>query len=237
VSNIPGYASTGGYGPGRTIAYVIAPFAVVAGTYFVGHRHQLEIHPNAGFFWPRRTDNAHLRDEGMYGLKASASLTDNIEVEGNFGYVSHFESRFAPTKLDQSYGIMPRTVYGLIYDINGVFDLAPRPLFGSRITPYVTAGIGGLSTLVRHANAALIGGQVYTVDSTGAPALDSGHKVIVADNSAFLSINYGGGVKATKLWGPMGVRADIRGRTFPNFRGNALTWPEASAGLTFTFGE
>ena len=44
-------------------------------------------------------------------------------------------------------------------------------------------------------------------------------------------------ILATKLWGPMGVRADIRGRTFPNFRGDTLTWPEVTAGLTFTFGE
>ena len=44
-------------------------------------------------------------------LKASALLTDNIDVEGNFGYVNHFEGRFAPTVLDQSYGILPRTVW------------------------------------------------------------------------------------------------------------------------------
>jgi hypothetical protein len=45
------------------------------------------------------------------------------------------------------------------------------------------------------------------------------------------------GFKAMKLWGPMGARVDIRGRTFPNFRGETVTWPEATAGLVFTFGE
>jgi len=59
----------------------------------------------------------------------------------------------------------------------------------------------------------------------------------VADNSAFFSVNYGGGIKATRLWRPMDLRVDVRGRTFPNFRHNALTWPEATAGLTFTLGE
>jgi len=174
----------------------------------------------------------------MFGLKANAGITDNIEVEGNFGYVNHFESKFAPTTLDQSFGIAPHSVYGLIYDINGVYDFGKRPIFGTRVTPYVVAGIGGLSTLVRHGTTALLGGQVYTTDpATGNIALDTGRKIIVADNSAFFSVNYGGGVKATHLWGPMGVRADIRGRTFPNFRGDSLTWPELTAGLTFTFGE
>jgi len=50
-------------------------------------------------------------------------------------------------------------------------------------------------------------------------------------------VSYGGGIKATNLAGPLGFRLDLRGRTFPNFRGESLTWPEATAGLTFTFGE
>jgi len=238
VSNIPGYPSTTNYSAGKTVAYIIAPFAVVAGTYFLGHHHQLEINPGAGFFWPRHNDDMHLRDEGLYSLKALASLTDHVQIEGNFGYINHFESRFAPTQLDQSFGILPSTVHGLIYDVNGVLNLGERPFFGKGVIPYVVAGVGGLSTLVENGTAALIGGQVYATDpATGAAVLDAGPKVTVADNSAFFSVNYGGGVKTTKLWGPMGVRVDVRGRTFPNFRGNALTWPEATAGLLFTFGE
>jgi hypothetical protein len=208
----------------------------VAGTYLIG-RHQIEIHPNAGFFWPGHTDSMHLRDEGMFGIKASAPFNDTIQVEGNFGYINHFESRFAPTILDQKFGITPTTIHGLLYDINGVFDFGRRPIFGGRVSPYVTAGIGGLSTRVPHATAAVIGGQFYTTDSTGAVFLDTNRKMIVADNSAFFAINYGGGVKATNLWGPMGLRADIRGRTFPNFFGHGMTWPEATAGVTFSFGQ
>jgi hypothetical protein len=222
---------------GRTVAYIIAPFAVVAGTYFIGHHHQIEIHPNAGFFWPRQTDSTHMRDEGIYGLKASAALTNNIQVEGNFGYINHFESRFAPTKVDQSFGIPARTIHALLYDINGVFEFGKHQILGNGVMPYLTAGLGGLSTEVRQDVAAVTGGQFYTQNSTGAVVLDTGRKVIVADNTPFFTVNYGGGIKADRLWGPMGVRVDVRGRTFPNFRGETLTWPEASAGLTFTFGE
>jgi hypothetical protein len=238
ASSIPGYPSNKSYSAGKTAAYIIVPFAVVAGTYFIGHQHKLEIDPGAGFVWPGSTGDMHLRDEGIYSLKALASLTDNIQIEGNFGYINHLESRFAPNLLDQSFGIRPTTVHGLIYDVNGVYNFGERPIFGSHVTPYVVAGIGGLSTLIENGNAALLGGQIYTTDpATGSTILDTGHKTFVADNSAFFSVNYGGGIKATKLWGPMGVRVDVRGRTFPNFRGNTLTWPEATAGLTFNFGE
>jgi hypothetical protein len=60
---------------------------------------------------------------------------------------------------------------------------------------------------------------------------------IVADNAAFFSVNYGAGVKLAKLWGPLGARVDVRGRTFPNFRGQTITWPEVTAGALLTFGE
>jgi len=69
VSTIPGYTAKS-YSAGKTVAYVIVPFAVVAGTYFVGHHHQIEINPNAGFIWPGHADGTHLRDEGIYSLKA-----------------------------------------------------------------------------------------------------------------------------------------------------------------------
>jgi hypothetical protein len=210
---------------------------VVGATYFLGGHHQVEISPNAGFFWPRSADGTHLRDEGSYGLRADAYVTDKIQVEGSFGYINHFESRFAPTVLDQSFGISPQTVHGLLYDINGVYNFDHAPLIGPRVSPFATFGIGGLSTLVPNGSAALIGGQVYTTNASGAVVLDPGRKIVVADNTAFFTINYGGGIKTTKLWGPMGVRADVRGRTFPNFRGLAMTWLEASGGVTFTFGE
>ena len=179
----------------------------------------------------------------MYGVKVGAFVNDSFEVEGNLAYVNHFESRFAPTVLDQSFGIRPQTVWGLIYDVNGLYNFGKRSVFGSHVfgnhvSPYVVGGIGGLSTQIRSGSSALIGGSYYAIDpATGAPVLSPTRTVLVHDNTAFFSINYGGGIKALNLWGPLGVRADIRGRTFPNFRGESLTWPEATAGLTFTFGE
>jgi hypothetical protein len=220
---------------------VIAPFAVVAAAYFFTHHHQVEIDPYAGFVWPPSvsfSDMAtHLRDQPIYGVKASAYVTDNLQVEGNFGYMNHFESRFVPTVVDQSFGVRPQTVHGLLYDINGVWNFVQPTFLGPHFTPYVVGGIGGLTTEVRNAKVALIGGQFYQTTPTNAVVFSPTQTVTVHDNTAFFSVNYGAGIKTIRTWGPMGFRADFRGRTFPNFRGQSMTWPEATGGLTFTFGE
>ncbi len=51
----------------------------------------------------------------------------------------------------------------------------------------------------------------------------------------FFTVSYGGGLKVPTLWGPVGLRADIRGRTLPDFLGEATTWLEATGGITLTF--
>src|SRR5262249_2739590 len=53
----------------------------------------------------------------------------------------------------------------------------------------------------------------------------------------FLSLSYGGGVKALRKWGPLGYRVDIRGRTLPHYYGFQFSWIETTAGLTFAWGE
>ena len=53
----------------------------------------------------------------------------------------------------------------------------------------------------------------------------------------FLSMSYGGGVKVFRKWGPLGYRADVRGRTLPNYNGFAYSWLEATAGLTIAWGD
>jgi hypothetical protein len=240
TAGIPGYAPNKTYSNGKTAAYIIAPFAIVAGTYFLAGHHQIEIHPNAGFVWPGKVDytdtTAQLRDSGIYGLKVGSFVNENFEVEANFAYMNHFESEFVPTTLDQSFGVQPRSVYGLLYDINAVYNFGSHPI-GPRLAPYVTGGIGGLTTRVRDADAALISGEIYRNDPVFGPVFNPTSAVIVADNSAYFSFNYGAGIKLLNAWGPVGVRGDFRGRTFPNFRGQSMSWPEATAGIVFTFGE
>ena len=64
----------------------------------------VELYPYAGGFWPSRVDdwgNNKLKSEGIYGLKGGVFLTENAEVEGSFGYINHFEMRYAPNPVQR----------------------------------------------------------------------------------------------------------------------------------------
>jgi hypothetical protein len=39
------------------------------------------------------------------------------------------------------------------------------------------------------------------------------------------------------LWGPLGFRADFRGRILPNFHQSTSTWPELTGGVLFSWEE
>src|SRR5712691_5624218 len=60
---------------------------------------RIELYPYAGGFWPIRVDgwgNNKLKAEGIYGLKGGVFITPHAELEGSFGYLNHFEMRYAP---------------------------------------------------------------------------------------------------------------------------------------------
>ena len=59
----------------------------------------------------------------------------------------------------------------------------------------------------------------------------------IPTRDTFLAMSYGGGLKVLRKWGPVGYRVDVRGRTLPNYNGFAYTWLEATAGLTFAWGD
>jgi len=203
---------------------------------------QVELYPYAGGFWPRHTNfhgmNGDMRNEGIYGLKVGAFLDQNVQLEGSFGYINHFESRIYPTTLDASMGIPSRTVYSVLYDVNGTWNFGQRQFMRARVSPYLTLGGGGLTAAVRHANSAMVAGNNFMIDATtGEVVPGTGQTIMMSDGDTFLTLNYGGGIKAMNLWGPVGLRADVRGRSLPNFYGKSMHWPELTGGLTFTWGE
>jgi hypothetical protein len=82
-----------------------------------------------------------------------------------------------------------------------------------------------------------IQGGGFVFDANGNAVPNPARSVVMNDGDTFLTLNYGGGVKAMNLWGPVGLRADVRGRTIPNFYGETTSWPEVTGGITFTWGE
>jgi hypothetical protein len=83
---------------------------------------------------------------------------------------------------------------------------------------YASYGLGGVTTTVSEASLDFFGNTIPTADT-------------------FLSMSYGGGFKVFRKLGPVGYRFDARGRTLPNYNGFAYSWFEATAGLTFAWGD
>ncbi len=83
---------------------------------------------------------------------------------------------------------------------------------------YGTFGIGSVTTTVSNDARFLFDPDVLTT-----------HR--------FLSLSYGGGLKALRRWGPIGYRVDVRGRTLPHYYGFRQDWVEATAGVTIAWGE
>ncbi len=175
-----------------------------------------EIYPNAGFVWPDTMNNGErLKSDGIYGLKGGVFLNQNIQLEGSFGYMNHFELR--PSALNPTTG----PVRGVLYDLNAAYNFGERQFLNHRISPFITAGAGGLTTHLPNVNSM---------------AFNGGTKLL-ENNDTFFTVNYGAGVKFLNVAGPMGFRVDVRGRTLPNFFGETTTWFEPTAGLTFSWGE
>ena len=56
-------------------------------------------------------------------------------------------------------------------------------------------------------------------------------------NKTFFTFNYGAGLKALRVKGPIGVRGDLRLRTLPAYFGSHKTWMEPTVGVNFVWGE
>lgn len=199
------------------LALVILVFGLGAQSAFA---QRFEIHPYAGGFFPGEwRSEFELRDEGIYGLKGGMFVSDRVELEGNFGYINHLQFK----------GTDPKS-RGFVWEFSPSINFF-SPQF-SRFVPYLAVGVGGLT------------GWVGDVEDFGDDNPDSasitpvaGPDLTLEDGDTFLQVSYGGGVKGINLWGPMGLRADVRGRSMPNFFGNSVTWLEMTGGLTFTWGE
>jgi hypothetical protein len=205
----------------RTFVCAVAVIALAAGSQSV-YAQSFELHPYAGGFFPGDwRDEFNLKREGIYGVKGAVFVSDNMQLEGNVGYINHFQFEFTD----------PRS-RALIW------EFAPTVNFYNtrfnKVVPYISVGAGGLTGLVgdpEDVDEDLFGSNVADISPVGGPAL------LMENGDTFFHFSYGGGVKGIRLWGPMGLRGEVRGRTMPNFHGNSVTWLETTGGVTFTWGD
>ena len=200
-----------------------------------------EVNPYAGFYWPGSpalTPNSvgDFQNNQLLGIRGGYYVTSGFEIGGNYGWSNHFQPK--STDVASSFagaaGFTQGTVRANIWEAEFSYNFAKRSVSGYSVKPYVVAGAGGLTTRV--------GSDGTFVLNTRLATAPSGTTVLVANDvlrskDTFFAVSYGGGLKAERLWGPMGIFGDFRGRTIPNFFSKSFNWPEVSAGLTFSWGE
>ena len=196
---------------------------------------RVEVSPYAGGFWPMKNDTlGKFKSEGLYGIKAGGFVGSKFEIGANLGYMNHFNPSNDIATANAIAGVSNQSIRSLIWEGTADYNFNTHNFMGRAVTPYVSGSLGGMTAFIANDG----GSAVFTGGTRihdGAPVA---RNTLVLDNKdSFLTFSYGGGVKALQLWGPVGLRADVRGRTLPNFFGRGLTWAEATGGLTFSWGE
>jgi len=172
-----------------------------------------EFHPYAGYDWPGHTNVGRVKDQAIWGLKLGYFLDPSFELEGNFGYLNHFEVQ----------GIDPKS-RGLMYELAGAYNFSATDWPVARqLTPFLVVGAGAITTQLGR-------------DTPSFSAAD-GRTINMSDGNSFFTISYGAGIKSVRLWGPVGLRFEVRGRTLPNYYHSTPTWLEATGGINFMWGE
>jgi hypothetical protein len=194
-----------------------------------------EISPYAGYYWAGGMGIGEFKSNQLLGVRGGGYITPGFELGGNFSWSNHFQPKSSnpAAALAGDLGFPQGAVRSYLWEAEFTYNFGKHNLFGSTVRPYVVGGAGGLTTRVKNEDEFVLNVRSITTPSRtlffANDVLDSG--------DTFFTFSYGGGVKAMRLWGPMGFFGDFRGRTIPNFFGHAPTWPELSAGLNFSWGE
>jgi len=195
-----------------------------------------EISPYAGYVWPGNFSNVgDFKGSQVFGVRGGGYITKNFELGGNYYWNPHFQPRKAnaAASLAGDLGFPQGAVRANVYDVEFTYHFGERSLFGSTVRPYVVGAGGGLTTNIKNEDAFVL--NVRSVPTAAGVVFRPND--VLESGDTFFTFSYGGGVKATRLWGPMGVFGDFRGRTVPNFLGHSNTWPEVNAGFVFSWGE
>jgi hypothetical protein len=192
---------------------------------------EYEINPYAGgLTMGSFNSNLDFKNPAIFGLRGAAYVSDHIMIEGNAGWLNQINFS----------GYNYRTS-GILYEAATSYNLFHSGFHG--VVPFAIFGAGGL-TVKTHAgvnmddhNQSVYVFPLSTPQATAGPIANTLGVLTVADNDTFFTVSYGGGLKGQRLWGPLGLRMDLRGRTIPGFYGSTINSFEATGGLLFSWGE
>jgi Outer membrane protein beta-barrel domain len=189
--------------------------------------------------------DAKIPSGGTYGFKVGGFFDSNFELDGNLSWYNHF-GLSVPDGVEIIYPTdsLDAKVRSLLWEASGTYNFGESTV-GLRWTPYVTVGVGGITARLKNVDSVFVTGgglipnPLFTGPSSSQPEFvaNPARQIVMNNNATFFTFSYGGGIKAMKLWGPAGVRFEIRGRTIPNFYSSSLTRAEYTGGLLFSWGE
>jgi Outer membrane protein beta-barrel domain len=196
-----------------------------------------EVNPYAGYYWPGTNNEVgKFKSNQTLGVRGGFYITKDFEVGGNYSWSNHFQPADSNTASTVAglLGFPQGSVRANLWEAEFTYNFGEHNLFGSAVRPYAVAGAGGITTNIQN-------NGVFVLNVRGVPTIAGPVFVandVLSSGDTFFTFSYGGGVKAIRLWGPMGFFGDFRGRTIPNFfTGHGTNWPEVSAGLNFSWGE
>lgn len=145
------------------------------------------------------------------GVQQPGDLSfNNLPIDTKLGGV--FGARFAGGRLigfEQTLGFSAKFLESRQRAFNTQSNLIVTVPTG-RVGPYVTAGVGFITTY---------GDSLLNLSDFGTK----------------FTVNYGGGLKLRNLAGPMGLRFDVRGYSIPSVFNQTLSFVEGSVGLLFSW--
>src|SRR5690242_11833443 len=211
-------------------AHRIVMFIVLGSTLIAtAQAQEIEINPfGGGIRSTKVADTADFRDSSVFGVRWSVFLIPQFSLEAAVARQDKF--RFKNTDANGR---------AFNFDFNGLyyFDRERVPGPPKKVAPFVTVGIGFLSAYVKPNSQfyVLTGSTATGADAPPLAPAAGTRTVRLADGDKFFTFNYGGGILASRLAGPLGLRFDARGRTAPNLFGSAATFWELTAGFTLNF--
>ena len=195
-----------------------------------------EINPYVGFYWPSSNSTfGSFENDQLLGVRGGYYITPGFELGGNFGWSNHFQpsSSDAGPGLAGTLGFPQGKVRANIWELEFTYNFGRHSFGSAAVRPYLVGGAGGLTTSAKDPDTFVL--TVRPVEVPGTTLFFTND--VLRSSETFFTLSYGGGIKAQRVWGPLGFFGDIRGRTVPNFFSTSLNWPELSAGLTFSWGE
>jgi hypothetical protein len=196
-----------------------------------------EINPYGGYYWHGdNTSVGEFKGNQVLGARGGYFVSSNAELGLNYAWSNRFQPDHenVPAAFAGSLGFPQGSVHSRMWEGEFTYHFTKRNFRGHAVRPYVAVGAGALTARIKDDGQFVLNVRQFVkpcgcIGYTANDVLESGDR--------FFTFSYGGGVKATRMWGAMGLFADFRGRSIPNFFGDNTNRPELSAGLTFSWGE